>query len=184
MTITISTKRILQVLLIVSWLIFVGLSIEAGGYVFNAIYSNLYQPLNANNFWNGVNLSSLYEYDHGFYAVFTGLVCIVATLKALMFYVIIKLLSKNEFLEQLPFNEWMKKLIQLISYISFGIALFSNWSIKYSKWFISNGVNMPDLQELKLASGDVWLFLGIIMLIIAQVINRGIELQKENDLTI
>jgi hypothetical protein len=184
MVFTLSTKRILQLLLIVSWIIFVGLSIEAGGFLFNTIYSNFYQPLNANNFWNGVNLSSLYEYDRGFYAVFTGLVCIVAILKALMFYMIIKLLSKDEFLDQLPFNAWMKKLIQLISYISFGIALFSHWSIKYSKWFIQQGVQMPDLQELKLASGDVWLFLGIIMLIISQIINRGIELQKESDLTI
>lgn len=184
MDIHISSKRVLQLLLILSWLIFVGLSIEAGGYLFNTVYSIFYRPIAANNFWNGINLSSLYNSDLGYYAVFTSLVCIVAILKSIMFYIIIKLLSNKAFLEQLPFNVLMKNLILSISFICFGISLFSGMAMKYYNWFINNGISMPDIQILKLSSSDVWLFMGIILLVIAQIINRGIQLQTENDLTI
>lgn len=184
MDIVISTKRILQFLLILAWLIFVGLSIEAGGYLFNTIYTLFYQPLGAQNFWNGLNLSALYSFDIGFYAVFTSLVCIVSILKSIMFYVIIKLLSNKEFITQLPFNKLMRVLILNISILSFGISMFSYWSIKYYKWFIQQGVTMPDIEVLKLSSGDVWLFMGIVLLIISQIIKRGEQLQAENDLTI
>ena len=43
---------------------------------------------------------------------------------------------------------------------------------------------MPDVQSLGLGGGDVWIFMGITLLVIAKVFKRGVEIQSENDLTI
>ena len=43
---------------------------------------------------------------------------------------------------------------------------------------------MPDIQYLKFGGADVWLFMGIILLVIAQIFKRGVEIQSENELTI
>jgi len=37
---------------------------------------------------------------------------------------------------------------------------------------------------MRLAGADVWLFMGIVLLIIAFIFKKGIEIQSENDLTI
>jgi hypothetical protein len=43
---------------------------------------------------------------------------------------------------------------------------------------------MPDIQYLQLGGADVWLFMGITLLVIAQIFRRGIEIQTENELTV
>ncbi len=65
-----------------------------------------------------------------------------------------------------------------------GIGLFSFWGAKYSEGLVNKGVKIPDLQYLRLGGADVWLFMGITLLIIAQIFKKGIELQNENDLTV
>ena len=49
---------------------------------------------------------------------------------------------------------------------------------------VKKGVNMPDIQYLHLGGADVWLFMGVILFVIAQIFKRGIEIQTENELTI
>jgi hypothetical protein len=43
---------------------------------------------------------------------------------------------------------------------------------------------MPDTQFLRLGGADVWLFMAVVLFIIAQIFKRGIEIQSENELTI
>ena len=43
---------------------------------------------------------------------------------------------------------------------------------------------MPDTQLLHLGGADVWLFMAVILFIIAQIFKRGIEIQTENELTV
>jgi len=43
---------------------------------------------------------------------------------------------------------------------------------------------MPDTQHLHLGGADVWLFMGVILFVIAQIFKRGIEIQRENELTV
>ena len=49
---------------------------------------------------------------------------------------------------------------------------------------MGQGMPMADLDALNLAGADVWLFMAVILFVIAQIVKRGIELQAENDLTI
>jgi len=45
-------------------------------------------------------------------------------------------------------------------------------------------VKMPEIQYLRLGGADVWLFMGVILFVLAQIFKRGIEIQTENELTV
>ncbi|MFX7052502.1 DUF2975 domain-containing protein, partial [Acinetobacter baumannii] len=74
--------------------------------------------------------------------------------------------------------------ISLAAYISFGIGLFANWGATYVTWMASKDIPMPTLQELRFDGFNVWLFMGVILFVIAQIFKRGVAIQAENDLTV
>ena len=83
-----------------------------------------------------------------------------------------------------PFNSEVGRFIFALSYLSLGTGLFSWWGVKYAGWLSTKGVTMPDIQNMRLGGADVWLFMGVVLFVIAQIFKRGIEIQTENDLTI
>ena len=83
-----------------------------------------------------------------------------------------------------PFNRDLVRFIFNVSYLALGIGLFSWWGVKYTEWFVKQGVEMPDIQYLRLGGADVWLFMGVTLFVIAQIFKRGIEIQTENELTV
>lgn len=184
MDIKITTKQILQVLLVLSWIIFVGLCIEAGGLIFNTFYALTLNPAAAKSYWMKANFSGLLQYDRGYFFVQTFLMIIVAVLKAVMFYLIIKTLHDKRLNMARPFNKGLTRFISLTSYLALLIGFFSLWGSRYAGWLTRKGVSMPDVQQLRLAGEDVWLFMGVTLLVIAQIFKRGIEMQTENELTI
>jgi Protein of unknown function (DUF2975) len=109
---------------------------------------------------------------------------IVAVLKAIMFYLIILNLDSKKLDFARPFKKELYQFIQILAYLTFGIGLFSSWGGKYTLWLSQKGVKMPDIQQLNLSGADVWLFMGVVLLVIAQIFKRGIEIQEENDLTV
>jgi hypothetical protein len=184
MTITITTPQILKTLYLLSWIIFVGVCVEAGGFIFNAFFTLVLNPVDAKHFWQEVDLSGLYAYDHGHFFAETFAMSIVAVLRAVMFYLIIKLLHDDKLNMEKPFSRETLRFIFSMSYIALLIGLFSWWGVKYSEWLTKQGVKMPGIQYLRLAGADVWLFMSVILYVIAQIFKRGKEIQSENDLTV
>ncbi len=184
MEIKITTKHLLQVLHVLSWIIFVGLCITAGGIIFNAIFTLMVNPIASKKLWQEVDLSALLAFDEGYFITQTVLISIVAVMKALLFYLIIKILHSKKINLSQPFNSEMQRFIANMSYLAIGIGLFSYWGANYAQWLISQSVSMPDLAHLQIDGADVWLFMGIILLIIAQIFKRGVEIQSENEFTI
>ena len=179
-----STKLVLQILYVLSWIIFIGVCIEAGGSIFSAFYTLVINSVNAKTFWAGIDLSSLYKYDQGHFFAETFLISITAVLKACMFYLIIKYLHPKKLSMSQPFSKELGRLIIRISYLALLIGLFCLWGVKYTEWLVKQGVSMPDTQHLRLGGTDVWLFMGVILFAIAQIFKRGIEIQTENELTV
>jgi hypothetical protein len=178
------TKQILQILYILSWIIFIGVCIEAGGSIFSAFYTLVINPVNAATFWVGNDLSGLYKYDPGHFFAETLLISISAVMKACIFYLIIKILNDKKLNISRPFSNEVGSFIFKISYLALLIGLFSFWGVKYTEWLIKQGVKMPDTQDLRLGGADVWLFMSVSLFVIAQIFKRGIEIQSENDLTV
>jgi cytochrome c biogenesis factor len=184
MTITITPTQILKVLHIVSWIIFIGLCVNAGGVLFNAFFALYINPIASRNFWQTINLGQLYDFDKGYFLAFTLLMVIVAVLKAILFYLIVKLLhDKNLDLNQ-PFNNKMTRFVANVAYLSLGISFFSKWGEDQTQWLIEKSVQMPTIQDLDLGGADVWFFMGIIFWVLKQLFKRGEAIQTENDLTI
>lgn len=184
MEITITTKQVLKVLYVFSWIIFIGLCVEAGGILFNAIFTFAINPLAAHQFWEGLDLSGLFKFDKGYFLTETVLMSIVAVMKAILFYLIVKILHDKKLNLMQPFNIEMKRFISNMTWLALGIGLFSQWGARYTKWLASKEITMPDIQSLQFDGADVWLFMGIILFVIAQIFKRGLEIQTENDLTI
>lgn len=179
-----STTRILKVLLVLSWIIFIGVCIEAGGCIFSSFYTLAINSVNAAYFWEGNDLSALYNYDPGHFFAETFLISIATVLKACMFYLILKILHEKKLNMSQPFSNEVRVFITKISWLAFGIGLFTTWGVKYTEWLVKQGVKMPDTQNLHLGGPDVWLFMGVILFAIAQIFKRGIEIQSENELTV
>ena len=183
MEIRIGTKQILTLLKILSWIIFLGLCVEAGGIIFNSAYA-LYKPVVATYFWNGANLSDLYAHDKGHFITQTVLMSIAAVMKALIFYLIVKLFYDKKFSIAKPFNPDVTGIVFKISYCCLGAGIFSLWGARYASWIKDQGVQMPDIEYLRIGGGDVWLFMAVVLMVIGQVFKKGTELQTESDLTV
>ncbi len=184
MKIEISTKQILKLLYVLSWIIFVGVCIEAGGFLVNTFYTLVINNIDARYYWPGINFSALYKFDPGYFFVQTLLMIIVAIFRTLIFYLIIRILHNKKLDLAQPFNNEAASFILRLSYLALATGLFSWWGVKYAAWLVTKGVAMPDIQTLRLGGADVWLFMGVTLFVIAQIFKRGVEIQSENDLTI
>lgn len=184
MEIKISSKTVLDLVKIIAWIIFIGLCIEAGGIIFNSIFALFINPIAAERFWMGADLSSVYSYDKGFFIVVVSLMSIVAVLKGIMFYLIIALFHHRTFQFSQPFNTILEKFISNLAFLSLGIGLFSIWGNRYCDWLSLKGIEVPPLNSLRMGGGDVWFFMCAILFVIAYIVKRGVEIQTENDLTV
>jgi len=174
---------LLWVLIIVSWIIFVGLCIEAGGFITNSAFV-LFNPDKVRYLWQQADLSDLFKNDHGYFFVMTLVIGIVMVLKAWLFYGIIKILHNKKLTLSQPFDETIRRFILTSAFIALLIGLFSSSGAQYSEWLVKKGIRMPDLQALRLDGADVWLFMSVILFVIAQIFKKGIQIQAENDLTV
>ncbi|WP_118952523.1 DUF2975 domain-containing protein [Taibaiella helva] len=179
----ISAKPVLKILHVLSWIIFVGVCIEAGGFIVNAFFA-LVNPKVISRLWQQADLSALSRYDNGYFFVMVLFMSIVALLRGLLFYLIIKLLYEKKLDLAQPFSRELRRFVLNVAYLSFLIGLFSVWGSAYAGWLVKLGVPMPDAAQLRLGGADVWLFMSIILFVIAQIFRRGIEMQTENELTI
>ena len=172
------------ILYILSWIIFVGVGIEAGGFITNTVATLILNPVGAKHFWQQADLSSLYYYDRVYFIIETSFMCIVAVLKAWIFYVIIQIQHSKKVSISQPFNKAAERFIFIIACLSLFTGLLCLWGAKYAAWFVTQGVKMPDIQYLGIGGGDVWVFMGVALFVIGQVFKKGIEIQSENELTV
>jgi len=179
MEIKISSKQVLLVLNILSWILFIGLAFEAGSIICSAIFTS-FNPARAEYF----GLSDVYRFDAGYFFVTLLVMAIPAIMKAMLFYLIVKISSNKELSIEQPFNEQVKNFIVKAAYLALGIGFFTIGGANHHQWLISKGVIMPNLEQLHLDGGDVWIFMCVLLFIIVQVFKKGIALHAENELTI
>lgn len=184
MEIRITTKHILLLLYILAWIIFIGLCMEAGGILFNVFYTLFVKPVGAQFFWNKMDLSGLYLADKGYFITITTLMSIVAILKAILFYVIIRTIHHRKLDFVQPFTRALPRFISTLSWLAIGIGIFSIWGTNQSKWLLTKSISLPDIQKMGFGGADVWFFMGVTLIVIAQICKRGVEIQTENELTI
>ena len=171
---------ILDVLNVVSWIIFIGLCIEAGALIFNFIFT-LFRPIATQNVYNGLNLSELYENHFPHFVGVMSFAIVLSVLKAYLFYLVVKIFMKLNLVK--PFSTEMAGLIEKISLEALSIAIVSVIADQYTKRRIKTGYNVSHIEEYW---DDIaaFLMMAAIVFVISQIFKKGIEIQNENDLTV
>ena len=177
------TRIFLTLLYIIAWIIFVGLSIEAGGFITNAVFV-LAKPETVPYLWQQVDLRDLLQYGRGFFFTLVTIISVVTVLKAILFYLIISILHNKELNIEQPFTFIAQRFIVRIASLSLLIGLFSILGAKGVDWLSEQSVQMPDLQALHLSGADVWIFMSLALFVVAYIFKKGIVLQAEQDLTV
>jgi hypothetical protein len=180
----IKTDYILTVLNVLSWIVFIGLCLDAGIFIVYTVLTLMLEPAQAAKMWKEVDLTAVYNYNQSHFVTLTSLIIIATILKATMFYCIVKFFYNKNLNLSKPFNEAAKRFVLTLGYLSLGIGFFSSWGTKFVEGLTLKGVSIPDLRYLRLGGSDVWWFMGIVLLVIAFIFKKGIELQNENELTV
>lgn len=167
-------------LYVIAWLIFVGLSIEAGGLVVNFFFS-LYNPEFVQNLYQKLDLSTMYSLNKlAFFGIY-GFILIISILKAILFYVVIMLMHKMDLSK--PFNTFVAQKISQISYMTLSIGLLSYIGRELVKKLTAQGFVTDKLSTFWVDS-QAFIIMGAVIYIIAIIFKKGIEIQMENELTI
>ena len=91
--------------------------------------------------------------------------------------------EKKISLEQ-PFSLSLVRFVSTVAYVAISIGIFSHMGSKYSNWLVGKSIVMPNMELLNFGGPDVWLLMGVALLVIVQIFKRGIEIQDEHELTV
>lgn len=171
---------ILKVLHVLSWIVFIGLCIEAGALLFNFSFT-LFKPIASQSIYKGLDLSEIYGKQFPHFIGLMSFVVVLAVLKAYLFYLVVKIFLKLNLVK--PFDSEIAKLIEKISYEAVTIAILGFIAHQYTKRLIQSGYEVSDVERYWNDTA-AFLMMAAILFVIAQVFKKGIELQKENDLTV
>lgn len=180
----ITTKHVLSVLHVLAWIIFIGLCLQAGIIIVSSILKFIVSPEHHDKLWQEVDFTSLYDFNKSHFITHIIVISIVLILKATLFYMIVKMFNDKKLSLSHPFSHYMNRYIYKMAFISFLIALFAGGGVNFSEWLTKQGVTMPNIQEQQIAGPDVWLFMSVVLFVLAQIFKRGIEIQSENELTV
>ncbi len=164
----------------IAWLIFVGLSIEAGGLLVNFFFS-LFKPEFIQNLYQKLDLSVMYRDSKlVFFGVYSFILSI-AILKAILFYIVIRLMHKMDLKK--PFNTYVANQIMLVSYFTLSIGLLSYIARQLAKNLTHHGFVTDNLNQFW-AGSQAFILMGAVIYIIATIFKKGVDIQNENDLTV
>ena len=163
---------VLDVLNVVSWIIFIGLCVEAGALIFNFVYT-LFRPIATHN--------DMYQNQFYHYVGIMSFAIVLSLLKAYLFYLVVKIFMKLNLVK--PFSIEIAKLIEKISYEAFTIAIVSTVAHQYTERLIESGYQVSLIEEYwdNIAA---FMMMAAIVFVISRIFNKGIEIQNENDLTV
>jgi hypothetical protein len=167
-------------LYIVAWVIFVGLCIEAGGLIVNFIFS-IYKPEFVQNLYQKLDLSEMYTSSKWAFFGMYSFILFISVLKAYLFYVVIRLLSKLDLSK--PFNSFVSEQITRISFYTFSIGILSYIARQTAKNLQHHGYAIDKLNEFW-ADSQAFILMAAVIYVIATIFKKGVEIQNENDLTV
>ena len=172
---------VLKLTHVLTWIVFIGLCVNAGTILTSYTVSSFVNPAAASNLMLGLDLSALRSAGKVEYHIMVWGIIVVTVLEASLFYKLLQMFMKIDF--QHPFQETIGKLILHMSVISLIVGVLSKQMTGFAEHYISKGISFPKLFQ-HIGHGDVFLFFAGILFVIATIFKKGIELQTENELTV
>ncbi len=175
-----NTRFIFQVLHVIAWIFFVGLCIEAGGIIVNFIFS-IYNPEFVSKLYQKLDLSELYNRSKWIFFSMYSFIIVIALLKVLLFYTVIMLLLKLDLSK--PFSSFVSSQISQISYYTLSIGIMCLIAAQTTKNLDHHGYDVERLYQFW-NDGKAFILMSAVVYVISTIFKKGVELQKENDLTV
>ena len=164
----------------VAWLIFVGLSIEAGGLLVNFFFS-IFKPEFVENLYQKLDLTDMFkESKMAFFGIYS-FVLSISILKAVLFYIVIHLMHKMDLKK--PFDTFVSNQIFKLSYFTLSIGLLSFIAKQIANDLTHYGFITENLHPFWVDS-EAFILMGAVIYIIATIFKKGVDIQNENDLTV
>ncbi|WP_142784342.1 DUF2975 domain-containing protein [Changchengzhania lutea] len=171
------TKQVLNIMNVVSWIVFIGYCIKAGAIAIVSILTIFVNKKATENLYMGIDISNLYDFSEMHYTFVVLLFVLIVIIKAYIFYLLIKIFKTMDF--NRPFDGVVVQLIFKISYFSLSVGLLGIISNAYTKW-LSYKVIFTELEM----ETSAYIFMAGVIFVIASLFKRATEIQAENDLTI
>lgn len=171
---------IFTLLHIVAWIIFVGLSIEAGALLTNFVFS-IYNPEMVSRLYQKLDMSDMYQKSRWTFFSMYSFILFISILKAVMFYVVIQLLMKLDLTK--PFSMYVANKIMLFSYYALSIGIISHLARQVSKYLMHHDYKVDNLNQFW-ADSQAFILMAAVIYVIGTIFKKGVEIQNENDLTV
>ncbi len=165
---------------IISWIIFIGLCVEAGALVVNFIFS-LFRPETVQNLYQKLDMSDIYQSSKLTFFGMYGFILVIAILKTLLFYNVIVLVTEIDLSK--PFNRFVSKQIYKICYYTLSIGLLSFIAQRATKYLEHDGFAMDRLNQFW-PDSEAFILMAAVIYIIAIIFEKGVEYQEELEETI
>lgn len=175
-----TTNFIFRGLQIVSWIIFIGLCIDAGRLIVGYFIS-LANPEMISSFFEETQLITLFQENRGVFIGLYSFVLAIAALKAYLFFIVVWLIQKLDLSR--PFSPFVAKQISKLSRTAFTIGFTSLLGRQIAKNFSKYGYELEVLQKFWVDS-QAFILMAAVIYLIAFIFKKGLEIQTENDLTV
>ena len=174
------TETLLGIMKVLSWVMFIGLCINAGTPLLTYGISRFVSPEAARNLFNGLDLFAISQLHPYWYALLVLNFSAITALKAYMMYCVIEILSIINL--QNPFSQSVFNLASKLSGLALVIGIASIVTKSQTKW-MAKTMDVGNYKSFFVGEEGFIFFAGILF-ILSLVFKRGIELQTENELTI
>ena len=171
------TKRLLGVMKMITWVLFVSTCIKAGVLIISTGVSLINNPQAASDLYLGLDLSALYNYSTGHFVIFLGLMILTVLLKAYFFLLVIKIFSRINL--DNPFSLKVTNLLSTLAYAALITGIVALGGDIYVDRFAEMGIPLSNDW-----GSAAFLYMSGILFIVTLLFRRGLEIKNENDLTI
>lgn len=172
------TKTILEIIKYLALIGAIGFSIECGSQLIGFIISFSNPVLAKKMYLANKNIDELRELNLTYFYFTKSLLIVFAGLKAHIWYYLFDFLHKLKLKN--PFTDEVSTKIQNISYL-----LFSLWVIaEIGDGYFDYISKRTDIDLVNHFNQGEYFFMAGIVYIISQIFKRGVEIQKENELTV
>lgn len=173
-------RFVFQALHIIAWIIFVGISIEAGGLLVNFFFS-IFKPDFLDRLYQKLDITSIYETSKWTFFSAYSFMLSVMILKAYLFYMVIQLMQKIDLSS--PFNADVSRRIARLSYMTLAIGFLGQGAMQFAKTLMHHGIDTSDIVGFW-SDSAAFILMGAVIYIIAVIFKRGVAIQQENELTV
>lgn len=173
------SDTLFTVMRVLAYIAFIGLSIEAGSFLFSFVFSLFKSPEESSVLYRALELVELQQHSFWDYFLLGTLITLIYGLKAHLAYLLIKifesLVMKN------PFQEKVVRYIIKLGTTALNTGFAAIFTNLYITQYLERRFELDIPVQFEVSE---LFFLAGIIFVLSKIFKRGVEIQSENELTV